>query len=114
MTEDKKTIDPTLAGFYKTMERTNVEKNTGEMLAGLSGDSSDSDSFDVDSGNEDAEDRSWRPSHVVFEKSTVKQGQIEAIKGKYFHDISIVRARGENTVRLPKADEVVIFKSFMI
>jgi hypothetical protein len=27
------------------------------VLAGLSGDSSDSDSFDVESGNEDAEDR---------------------------------------------------------
>jgi hypothetical protein len=55
MAEDKKTVDPTLAGFYETMERTNVEKNTDEMLAGLSGDSSDSDSFDVESGNEDAE-----------------------------------------------------------
>jgi hypothetical protein len=35
------------------------------------------------------------------------------MKGKYFHDISIVRAGGESTVPLPKADEVVIFKSFM-
>jgi hypothetical protein len=49
----------------------------------------------------------------VFEKSTVKMGQIEAMKGKYFHDISIVRAGGENTIPLPKADEVVVFKSFM-
>jgi hypothetical protein len=76
MAEDKKIVDPTLAGFYETMERTNVEKNTDEMLAGLSGDSSDSDSFDVESGNEDAEDWPWRPSHVVLGKSTVKQGQI--------------------------------------
>jgi hypothetical protein len=52
-------------------------------------------------------------SHVVFGKSTVKQGQIEAMKGRYFHDISIVRARGESTVPLPEADEVVVFKSFM-
>jgi hypothetical protein len=62
------------------------------MLAGLSEDSSDNNSFDVESGNEDAEDRPWRSSHVVFGKSTVKQGQIKAMKGKYFHDISIVRA----------------------
>jgi hypothetical protein len=48
------------------MERTNVEKITNEILAALSGDSSDSDSFDVESGNEDAEDQPWRPSHVVF------------------------------------------------
>jgi hypothetical protein len=94
------------------MERTNVEKITDEMLARLYGDSSDSDSFDVESDNEDAEDQPWRPSHVVFGKSTVKQGQIEAIKGKYFHDISIVRARGESTVHLPEADEVVILRVY--
>jgi hypothetical protein len=113
MTEDKKTVDPTLAGFYEAMERTKVEKITDEMIAGLSGDSNDSRSFDVESKNKDVEDRPWRPSHVVFEKSTAKQGQIEAMKGKYFHDISIVRDRGENTVPLPEADEVVVFKSFL-
>jgi hypothetical protein len=35
------------------------------------------------------------------------------MKGKYFHDTTIVRARGENTVPLPEADEVVVFKGFM-
>jgi hypothetical protein len=49
----------------------------------------------------------------VFGKSTVKQGKIEAMKGRYFHDISIVRARGDSTVPLPEDDEVVIFRSFM-
>ena len=48
------------------MEKTNTEKITNEMLAGLSGDSSDNDSFDFESGNEDVEDRPWRPSRVVF------------------------------------------------
>jgi hypothetical protein len=57
MAEDKKTVDPTPAGFYEAMEMSNVEKITNEMLAGLSGDSSNSDSFDVESGNEDVEDR---------------------------------------------------------
>jgi hypothetical protein len=113
MAKDKKTVEPTLAGFYEAMERTNVEKFTDEILAGLSGDSSDSDSFDVESDNEDAKDRPWRLSHVVFGKSTIKQGQIEAMKGKYFHDISIVRARGESTVPLLEANEVVVFKSLM-
>jgi hypothetical protein len=113
MAEDKKTVDPALVGFYEAMERTNVEKITEEMLAGLSGDSIDSDSFDLESDNEDAEDRPWRPSHVVFGKSTIKQGQIEAMKGKYVHDISIVRTGRESTVPLPEADEVVVFKSFM-
>jgi hypothetical protein len=31
------------------------------------------------------------------------------MKGKYFHDICIVRVGGENTIPLPKADEVVVF-----
>jgi hypothetical protein len=35
------------------------------------------------------------------------------MKGRYFHDISIVRAGGESIVPLPEADEVVVFKSFM-
>jgi hypothetical protein len=39
------------------MEKTNTEKITNEMLAGLPEDSSDSESFDLESGNEDAEDR---------------------------------------------------------
>jgi hypothetical protein len=112
MDEDKKITDPTMSRFYEAMEKTNTENITNEMLAGLFEDSSDSDSFDVVSGNEDVEDRSWRPSHVVFAKSTVKQGQIEAMKGKYFHDVSIVRVGGD-TVPLPEADEVVVFKSFM-
>ena len=53
------------------------------------------------------------PSHVVFGKSTIKQGQIEAMKGRYFRDISIVRVEGENNVPLPEADEVVVYRSFM-
>jgi hypothetical protein len=74
MAKDKKSVDPALAGFYEAMERTNIKKIIDEMLAGLSGDSSNSESFDVESENEDAEDRPWSPSHVVFEKSTIKQG----------------------------------------
>jgi hypothetical protein len=113
MAEEEKIIDPALAEFYEAMEKTNMEKITNEMLAGLSENSSDSESCDVESGNEDAEDRPWRPSHVVFGKSTIKQGQIEVMRGRYFRDISIVSAGGENNVPLLKADEVVIFRNFM-
>jgi hypothetical protein len=73
MAEEKKIADPTLAGFYETMEKTNTEKITDEMLAGLSEDSDDSESFDSESGNECAEDRPSRPSHTIFGKSTIKQ-----------------------------------------
>jgi hypothetical protein len=113
MAEEKKITDPALAGFYKAMEKTNAEKIADEILAGISENSSDTESFDVESGNEDAEDRPWRSSHVVFRKSTIKQGQIEAMRARYFRDISIVRVGGENIVPLTEADEVVVFRSFM-
>jgi hypothetical protein len=113
MAEEKKRVDHALAGFYEVMERTNVEKITDEMLDVLSEGSSDSEDFDVESDNDDTEDRPWRPSRVVFGKSTIKRGRIEAMKGKYFRDTTIVRARGENTVPLPEVDVVVVFKIFM-
>jgi hypothetical protein len=113
MAEDKRSEDPALAGFYEAIERTNVEKITDEILARLSEDSGDNEDFNVDSGNDDVEGRSWRPSHMVFGKSTVKKGHVEAMKGRYFHDVSIVRIGGENTIPLPEKDEVVVFQSFM-
>jgi hypothetical protein len=111
MAEEKKIVDPALAGFYDALEKTNTEKITNEILAGLSEDSSDSESFDLESGNEDAEDRPWRPS--IFGKSTIKQSQIDAMKGRYFRDISIVRAGGDSTAPAPEVDEVVVYTSFM-
>jgi hypothetical protein len=80
MVEDKRSEDPTLVGFYEAMERTNVEKITDEILAGLSGDSIDSGDFDIESDNDDVKDRPWRPSEdpalVVFGKSTVKKDKL--------------------------------------
>jgi hypothetical protein len=81
-------------------------------LAEISESSSGSEDFDA-KREKGAEDRPWRPSHVVFTKSTIKQGQIDAMRGRYFRDISIVRARGESNVPLPEADEVVVYRSFM-
>ena len=57
MADEKKVVDPALSGFYEAMEKTNAKKIANEMLAGISENSSDSESFDVESGNEDAEDR---------------------------------------------------------
>jgi hypothetical protein len=96
MSEEKKIVDPALAGFYEAMEKTNTKKITNEILARLSEDSGDSDDFDVESGDEDSEDRPWRPSHTIFGKSSIKQSQIDAMKGRYFRDMSIVRVRGDN------------------
>jgi hypothetical protein len=44
MAEEKKIVDPALAGFYEAMEKTNTDKITNEMLARLSEDSSNSES----------------------------------------------------------------------
>jgi hypothetical protein len=113
MASEKKSVDLALSEFYEAIEKTNGEKIAHETLAGISEDSSDSEDFDAESETEDAEDRPWRPSHVVFGKSTIKQGQIDAIRGRYFHDVSIVRAGGESNVPLPEDDEVVVYRSFM-
>jgi hypothetical protein len=57
MSEEKNIVYPALTGFYEAMEKTNTKKITNEMIAGLSENSDDSENFDVESGNEDAEDR---------------------------------------------------------
>ena len=52
MAEEKKITDHALVGFYEAIEKTNTEKITNEMLAGLSENFNDSESFDIESGNE--------------------------------------------------------------
>jgi hypothetical protein len=100
-------------GFIESIAKTNTEKITREILEGLSEDTGESDSYDADSGGEDSEDRPWRPSHSVFGKSTIGQSHLENMRGRYFRDISIVRADvGEKTVPTPEDNEVVIFRSF--
>jgi hypothetical protein len=110
--EEKKVADPYIAGFIESMAKTNTEKITKEILEGLSEDNGDNDSYDVESGVEDSEDRPWRPSHAVFGKSTIKQSHLENMRGRYFRDISIVRAGGDNNVPAPEENEVVIYRSF--
>jgi hypothetical protein len=88
-------------GFIESIAKTNTEKITREILESLSEDTGESDSYDADSGGEHFEDRPWRPSHSVFGKSTIGQSHLENMRGRYFRDLSIVRA-----------DEVVIFRSF--
>jgi hypothetical protein len=55
--EEKKTADPFIAGFVESMSRTNTEKITKEILEGLSEDTNDNDSYNVESGDENSEDR---------------------------------------------------------
>jgi hypothetical protein len=111
--EEKKAADPFIAEFVESMSKTNTEKITKEILEGLSEDTDDSDSYDVESGDEDSEDRPWRPSHAVFRKSTIKQSHLDNMRGRYFRDMSIVRASGDNIVPVPEENEVVIYRSFL-
>jgi hypothetical protein len=111
--EEKKVADPFIDGFIESMAKTNIEKITKEIIEGLSEDSDDSDSYDVESGDEDSEDRPWRPSHTIFGKSTIKQSHIDAIRGRYFRDMSIVRVGGDSTAPAPEENEVVIYRSFL-
>jgi hypothetical protein len=121
MSQDKKAVAETKLslseeknlGFLESIAKTNTEKITRETLEGLSKDTGDSDSYDVESGGEDSEDRPWRPSHTVFGKSTIKQSQLDNMRGRYFRDVSIVRADNrDRTSPAPEENEVVIFQSF--
>jgi hypothetical protein len=97
-------------GFLESIAKTNTEKITREILEGLSEDTGESDSYDVESGGEDSEDRPWRPSHTVFGKSSIKQSHLDNMRGRYFRDMSTMRADdGERTVPTPEDNEVVIF-----
>jgi hypothetical protein len=111
--EEKKVADPFIAGFVESMAKTNTEKITKEIMEGLSEDSGDSNSYDVESGDEDSEDQSWRPSHTIFGKSTIKHSHIDAMRGRYFRDMSIVRVGGDSTAPAPEENEVVIYRSFL-
>jgi hypothetical protein len=121
MSKDKKAIAETKLslseeknlGFIESISKTNTEKISREILEGLSEDTGDSDSYDVESGGEDSEDRPWRPSHSVFRKSSIKQSHLDNMRGRYFRDMSTVRADDrERTVPTPEDNEVVIFRSF--
>ena len=111
--EENKVANTFIVGFIESMSKTNTEKITKEILEGLSEDTDDSDSYDVESGDEDSEDRPWRPSHVVFGKSTIKQSHLDNMRGRYFRDMSIVRVGGDNIVPAPEENEVVIYRSFL-
>jgi hypothetical protein len=110
--EEKKAADPFIAEFIESMSKTNTKKITKEILEGLYEDTNESDSYDVESGDEDSEDWPWRPSHAVFRKSTIKQSHLDNMRGRYFRDMSIVRAGGDNIITAPEENEVVIYRSF--
>ena len=65
-------MNPYIAGFIESMAKTNTEKIRNEIMADLFDNSDDSDDYDVESENENVEDRPWRPSHTIFGKSTIK------------------------------------------
>jgi hypothetical protein len=111
--EEKKVVDPFIARFYESMAKTNTEKITKEIMADLSEDSHNSDDYGVESGDEDSEDRPWRPSRTIFGNSTIKQSHIDAMKGRYFRDMYIVRVGGDSTAPAPEENEVVVYKSFL-
>jgi hypothetical protein len=111
MSQDKKVVaemklslsEEKNLGFLESIAKTNTEKITKEILEGLSEDIGESDSYDVESGGEDSEDRPWRPSHTVFGKSSIKQSHLDNMRGRYFRDMCVVRADdGERNVLLPK------------
>jgi hypothetical protein len=113
LSEEEKLLEEKTARFIESIAKTHTEKITKEILEGLSEDTDDSDSYDAESGGEDSEDRPWRPSHAVFGKSTIRQSHLDNMRGRYFRDMSIVRAdNGDRNVPVHEENEVVIYRSF--
>jgi hypothetical protein len=111
MSEDKKVVAETKLslseemnlGFLESIAKTNTEKITREILEGLSEDTGDSDSYDVESGGEDSEDRPWRPSHAVFGKSSIKQSHLDNMRVDTFRIYLLWGLTKERKlVRLPR------------
>jgi hypothetical protein len=48
--EQKKAVDPYIAGFLESMAKSNTEKITKEILEGLFEDTGDSDCYDAEGG----------------------------------------------------------------
>jgi hypothetical protein len=67
--EQKKAANPYIAGFLESMEKSNIEKITKEILEGMSEDTSDSDNYDAESGGEDSEDRPRGDQAIQFSES---------------------------------------------
>jgi hypothetical protein len=84
LTEEAKLLEEKTAGFIESIAKTNTEKITKGILEGLSKDTDDSESYDAESGGEDSEDRPWRPSHLVFGKSTIRQSHLDNMRVRYF------------------------------
>jgi hypothetical protein len=76
---------------------------------------------DIEEENADEEEEDYsilipsKPSHLYFEKSTMSEADVSMMmKLGYFGEVErkLVRFAGEETIPVPKDDEVVVFKSF--
>lgn len=59
LSEEEKLLKEKISGFIESIAKTNTEKITKEIMEGLSEDTDESDSYDVESGGEAFEDRPW-------------------------------------------------------
>jgi hypothetical protein len=66
LTEEEKLLEEKTAGFVESIAKTNIDKITKEILEGLSEDTDDSDSYDVESG---AKTLKIGPSDQVMQSS---------------------------------------------
>lgn len=98
--------------YYNAAMKVGVERITEDVIVGSSGDSDDSEEFDFE--EDDAEDRSSKPSHIHFGRSTIMKGHIEVFENtNYISDTSIVRYLRTPTTLLPEENKVIVFRSFV-
>jgi hypothetical protein len=107
------------APISEMMRRSGLVVQEGATAEGTSNAKAEQAVAKVGSDNESEEDDSilcpTKPSHIEFEKSTVKAEDLVVMKKLgYFgeNEDELIRFAGEEVIPEPKEDEVVVFKSF--
>jgi hypothetical protein len=109
--EEKKAADPYIARFIESMAKSNTEKITKEIVEGLFEDIGDSDSM-MHKAEAKIPRSTLEAKSCNFRKIDHQAKSPRKHEGRYFRDMSIVRAAGDNNVPAHEENEVVIFRSF--
>ena len=107
------------APISEVMKRSGLVVQEETFAEGAADAKAEQTATEVESENESEDDDSIlslsKPSHVEFEKSTVKAEDLVLMKKLgYFgeNDDELDRFAGEKTILVPKEDELIVFKSF--
>jgi hypothetical protein len=107
------------ASISKVMRHSGLVVQEGTTTEGTPNVEAEQTEAEVGSDNESEEDNNimcpTKPSHIEFGRTTVTSEDLVVMKKLgYFgeNEDGLIRFAGEEVIREPKEDEVVVFKSF--